>query len=151
MCQESSLVKEAYRLSELNLDSTVRLAIASDQRSIQFAGLCVVAVGLFFSLLSIEGNSDFVIPTLLIVISASLSIISARSRRVYVPGMYFSSLEDDITADRPYCETLAELGDFNDSSVRHNKEVLRANSVLFNAACGFALLGLVIGLIPFVP
>lgn len=140
------LVREAFRLAEVNLQSEMSIALAADQRALAFCSLLIAAIAIVVGtggMANFGPSQGFAL--LFLTLAAIFAAFSARSAKIVVPGMLFEAFERDLSSNRSVEETLTELGShYNESSVSNRKLIARNarvfNGSLFAALCGLVLL-----------
>jgi hypothetical protein len=146
---KDQVVREAFRLAELNLQTQFNLMIAADQRATTFSGILIAAVAVVATMYDKDTshwNDD--LSLLLLALAASLSVFAARSVRIFAPGLKFGNFSTDISSSREYLTVLSELGKQFDECAEKNRATIRRNAKLYNISLAIAVVGFLASLAP---
>ena len=146
---KDKIVREAFRLAELNLQTQLKLMIAADQRATTFSGILIAAVAVVATMYDKDTshwNDDFSL--LLLAVAASFSVFAARSVQVVAPGLKFDNFSTDISSSREYLTVLSELGKQYDACADNNRKIIKRNAKLYNASLAIAFVGFLLSLMP---
>lgn len=149
MSDSSTIIKEAYRLSERRLEMLLTSAIAADQRAVSIAGLTATAAAVLGGFASAAAvPCAMLLGAFCLVIAALFAWYSARPQQFYAPGAEFADLAEDIEHGRPLEDVLTQLGGFNDKHCRDNLREMKRSSRLMHFAFRLAIFGLSVALLP---
>lgn len=140
MSDSTSLVREAYRLSEQRLEWQFNSALAADQRAVSASAMLIGAAAILAALAERAPAPIIVlIGALGLAISAFLSWHSARPTDFYAPGAAFDDLKEDIEETRNIDDVLSELGRYRDKHAEINDQKMRGCARLMKWAFGVAI------------
>lgn len=124
-----SIVKEAFRQTELKLVELNRIAEAAERRALGFAGF-----GAVISTLLVSGAPDMPIPWvsylggIAALFGAYRSSLSAMPRGFHTPGQLFSHWNDHLTDGDIFEDALIFRGIENDKRIKTNEKSLNENA-----------------------
>ena len=139
---------EAYRLSELALNSDASAANVADQRANSFSGMALTGAALLTGLNDPETtNVGLLLAAFILVAASGVAAFTTRPKNFYYPGARFSDFDPDIEANIPFENSLVELARFNDKHSRYNRDVLEKNAQLLTIAYRIAIGGVIFGIL----
>lgn len=125
MNDDSTVIDEAYRLSEQRLQSQLQAALAADQRAMSAAGMLVAAAAVITALAEHAASSwSMLVGAVGLSVAALLAWYSARPQNFYMPGALFGDLAEDIERKATLSQVKRELGAFNDKHAGKNSEAM---------------------------
>jgi len=134
MCENGNIEKltlEAYRLSELALDSDEKAAAAADQRANGFFAATLAIAALLASFFDSDSPEyGLLVSAFLFAMAGAFAGYSIRPKDFYFPGAKFELFADDIKINRDFIESISELAQFNDQNSDENKRQLDNNAKL---------------------
>lgn len=145
-----TLIREAYRLAELNLESETQMLLASDQRATTFCGILIAAIAFSASDDPMDESIFDNLSIVFLAFSAALAAYSARSIKVFTTGLRFDSFAEDISQNRGFRETIFELSQKYDECSTHNRNQIKFNAKIFNYSLILAVVGFMIAVVPHV-
>lgn len=145
---DEAMLREILREAEVYLDAQLTAAIAADQRAYAFSGMIAAAsvllVGASYALIEAATPSPLLawcsaLIAVALFVAAWMAVISARSTDFEFAGNQPCQWANDIEAGQTLHESLAEQCEHYDSMATTNRNIMDANSKLFNAAVNIAL------------
>lgn len=141
------LILEMQRRAEQRLQAQLEIALASDARALTFCGLCLAAASLLVGLAAGGLEVAFYAAGIALFFAAALAAAAGRSTKFGAPGQPGRGYDDDLAANRPFHDVVAEVTRHIDAQTEANERQAAANGKLLEYSMWLAVLAPVIGLI----